>query len=80
MTGGSDLVILIRVALGIVFFLLGLVGLALPVLPGWLFFGLAAILFIPQHRASEWVLARVETRAPRVGGFLRRIGVGRRRV
>lgn len=70
--------IVIRVALGIVFFLLGFVGVALPVLPGWIFFALAALLIVPEHRASQWLLKRVEARSPRFLALLRRLGVHRK--
>ena len=72
--------IVIRVALGIVFFLLGMVGVVVPVLPGWIFFALAAVLFVPEHRASLWVLAKVESRSPGFAEFIRRISGGRRKL
>ncbi|HVT44872.1 MAG TPA: hypothetical protein VMT00_10815 [Thermoanaerobaculia bacterium] len=68
--------IIARMLLGVVFFFVGLAGLVLPILPGWLFLLLAAVMFFPNHRAAEWVLRKSERAVPRSVALLRRIGVG----
>ena len=67
---------ILRVVLGICFLVLGIVGLFLPILQGWLFLLLAAMMFFPRNRYVEKVLLKASTKLPRVVRFLRNIGVG----
>lgn len=67
----------VRFVAGIIFLALGVVGSLLPVLQGWIFFLLAALMFFPNHPRTEKGLARLERRFPRVVGRLRRMGFGR---
>ena len=64
----------IRIALAVLFFLIGLAGLLLPILPGWLFLAFAVLL--PQHRYTRRVVAAVERRSPRMAKALRWVGFG----
>jgi uncharacterized membrane protein YbaN (DUF454 family) len=66
----------LRITLGVVFFLLGIVGSLLPVLQGWMFFVLSAIMFFPNHPHVERALVKAEPKLPRLVGWLRRIGAG----
>lgn len=66
----------LRLALGTIFLILGIVGCFLPILQGWLFLLIAAVLFFPQHRKVESILKKAEPRWPRLVRFMRRIGVG----
>ncbi|HXG59453.1 MAG TPA: hypothetical protein VNL91_10560 [Thermoanaerobaculia bacterium] len=66
----------VRVTLGAVFVVLGIVGSLLPVLQGWLFFLIAALLLFPEHPKAEQFLCRIEPKLPRVARLLRRVGVG----
>lgn len=66
--------LLIRILLGILFTILGVVGVFLPVMQGWVFFLLAFLVLFPQHRLAIKALEKVEPKAPRVVAWLRRIG------
>ena len=68
--------IFLRLILGIVFTLLGIVGSVLPILQGWVFFLLAALVLFPQSRLAVKALEKAEPKLPRVCRWLRRIGVG----
>lgn len=57
-------------------FVLGVVGVILPVMPGWPFFLVSAALFFPRHRLVYPLLEKGESRLPRFVGLLRRLGVG----
>lgn len=70
----------IRISLGVVFALLGVVGSLLPIMQGWVFFLLAVLVLFPQSRFAVRACEKVEPRAPRIVGWLRRIGVGVPRV
>lgn len=72
--------IILRLSLGVVFTLLGVAGVFLPVLQGWMFFLLAAVVFFPESRFADKVLEKAEPKLPKLVGWLRRIGVGTRRV
>ena len=68
--------VVLRLTLGVVFFILGIVGSLLPVLQGWLFFLLSALMFFPNSRFTSKVLVKAEPKMPRVVGWLRRLGIG----
>jgi uncharacterized membrane protein YbaN (DUF454 family) len=56
--------LLIRLALAGVSMLIGVAGLLLPILPGWLFFGVAALLLFPNARLTRRILHKIEKRFP----------------
>jgi uncharacterized membrane protein YbaN (DUF454 family) len=62
---------LLRVLLSIICVMIGIVGLILPVLPGWLFFGFALILIFPDAPMTQRSVARIEARFPSTRRFLR---------
>lgn len=66
----------VRFSLGIVFLILGVVGSLLPVLQGWIFFLLAALMFFPNHPRTEKGLQKFKKRMPRFVAWLRRLGFG----
>lgn len=66
----------LRITLGVVFTILGIIGSLLPVLQGWMFFLLAALLFFPQSRFAVKALQKVEPKMPRLAARLRRWGIG----
>lgn len=66
----------LRLTLGVCFFLLGIVGSLLPVLQGWLFFLLAAVMFFPRSRIVERVMHKADRRTPRIARALRKLGIG----
>ena len=66
----------IRIILGVVFTILGIVGSVLPIMQGWVFFLLAALVLFPQSRFAVKVLGKIEKKAPRIVAWLRRLGVG----
>jgi len=69
----------IRITLGIVFLVLGVIGSLLPVLQGWIFFLLSALVFFPQSRFAVKACDKIEPRMPRLVAFLRRRGIGTHR-
>ncbi|HYS52805.1 MAG TPA: hypothetical protein VER58_03445 [Thermoanaerobaculia bacterium] len=54
----------------------GIAGLLLPILPGWLFFGVAALLLFPETRLAQKFLTRIEHRFPSIGRVMRRLMEG----
>lgn len=66
----------VRIALGIILTILGIVGSLLPVLQGWMFFLLAAVVFFPQSRFAIATLRKAERKMPRFVGWLRKWGIG----
>lgn len=71
-----DLLPVFRISLGILAFLLGIVGAILPVMQGWIFFLISAALFFPRHRYVHTLLEKGEAKVPRFVAWLRRLGVG----
>lgn len=66
----------LRLILGVVFLVLGFIGLLVPVMPQVIFFVLAALMFFPKHRRLNKMLDRGERKMPRPIAWLRRIGIG----
>jgi len=71
-------VLLLRFVLAIVFVFLGIVGSLLPILQGWVFFLLAALVIFPNSRFAEKILSKAEPKVPRVVGWLRKLGLGKK--
>jgi uncharacterized protein len=63
---------LLRHILGWFLLVLGVAGLVLPILPGWLFIALGALLLAPDVPLFGRLVSRVEDRMPRVRTFLAR--------
>lgn len=66
----------VRISLGVVFVILGIIGSLLPILQGWIFFLIAALLLFPRSRFAVKALDKIEPRMPRLVGWFRRIGIG----
>ena len=66
----------IRISLGVVCLVMGVLGAVLPVLQGWLFFALAGAFFFPKHRWVRSGMVRAERHLPRFVAYLRRHGIG----
>lgn len=66
----------VRIAIAALFCLIGLAGLILPILPGWLFFFFAFAVLAPQHRYTKKAVSWIEKRAPRMARALRWMGMG----
>ena len=66
--------LILRLALGIAFIILGIAGSLLPILQGWIFFLLAFLVLFPRTRLAEKILVKAEPKLPRVVGWLRRLG------
>jgi uncharacterized membrane protein YbaN (DUF454 family) len=69
---------LIRLGFGWLFVALGVVGLVMPVLQGWLLIGIGSMLLAPEVPFFARLVTRVERRSPRIRRFLaglrRRLG------
>ncbi|HYI08521.1 MAG TPA: hypothetical protein VEK57_05595 [Thermoanaerobaculia bacterium] len=66
----------LRIFLGIVFLILGVIGSLLPVLQGWLFFLIAALILFPRSRFAVKACDKIQPRMPRLVAWLRRMGIG----
>lgn len=66
----------LRIALGGIFILLGIIGSLLPVLQGWVFFLLAALVLFPQSRFAVAACDKIEPKMPRLVSWLRARGIG----
>jgi hypothetical protein len=70
------MLVVLRISLGIFFFILGIIGLLLPVVPQTIFFLLSVLILFPQSRLAIKALDYIQPRAPRLVQWLHRIGVG----
>ncbi len=71
-----SMLLFLRITLGIVFAILGVIGALLPIMQGWLFFLLAILVLFPKSRFAIKSLDKVEKRMPRMVSRLRRWGIG----
>ncbi len=67
---------ILRITLGIVFFILGIIGSLLPIMQGWIFFLLAALVLFPRSRFAVKACNKIEPKMPRMVARLRRWGIG----
>jgi hypothetical protein len=72
----SGMMLVLRITLGAIFAILGVVGSLLPILPGWAFFFLSALVLFPRSRFAIKAVAKIEPRMPRLVAWLRRVGIG----
>lgn len=66
----------LRISLGVVFSVLGVIGSLLPIMQGWVFFLLAVLVLFPQSRFAIRACEKIEPRMPRLIAWLRRMGIG----
>ena len=66
----------LRIFLGVVFAILGVIGSLLPIMQGWIFFLLSVLVLFPQSKLAIKSLDKVERRMPRMVARLRRMGIG----
>lgn len=66
----------LRLFLGIVFIILGIIGGLLPFLQGWVFMLLAVLVLFPQSRFAVKALDKISPKMPRLVEWLHRIGIG----
>lgn len=71
-----SMIFILRITLGIVFFLLGIIGSLLPIMQGWIFFLLSALVLFPRSRFAIKACDKIETKMPRLVARLRRMGIG----
>ena len=72
----APMILFLRITLGIVFAILGVIGSLLPIMQGWIFFLLAALVLFPQSKFAVKSLDKIERRMPRMVARLRRWGIG----
>ncbi|HEX6098777.1 MAG TPA: hypothetical protein VF432_20850 [Thermoanaerobaculia bacterium] len=70
------MILFLRITLGIVFAILGVIGSLLPIMQGWVFFLLAVLVLFPQSKFAIKSLDKIEKRMPRMVARLRRWGIG----
>lgn len=63
----------IRLTIVAICLLLGVAGLLLPILPGWIFFGVAALILFPDAALAHRAMAAIDKRWPRVARALHRL-------
>ncbi len=72
----APMILALRITLGIIFAILGVVGSLLPIMQGWIFFLLAILVLFPQSKFAIKSLDKIEKRMPRMVARLRRWGIG----
>ena len=72
----APMVLFLRITLGIVFAILGVIGSVLPIMQGWVFFLLSALVLFPQSKFAIKSLDKIEKKMPRLVARLRRWGIG----
>jgi uncharacterized membrane protein YbaN (DUF454 family) len=68
--------LILRITLGLVFAILGVIGSVLPIMQGWVFFLLSALVLFPKSRFAVKAVQKAENRMPRLVSRLRRWGIG----
>jgi O-antigen ligase len=71
-----SMILFLRITLGIVFAILGVIGSLLPIMQGWIFFLLAVLVLFPQSSFAVKSCDKIERKMPRLVARLRRWGIG----
>jgi hypothetical protein len=71
-----SMLFILRITLGIVFFILGIIGSLLPIMQGWIFFLLSALVLFPRSSFAVKACQKIEPKMPRLVTRLRRWGIG----
>lgn len=66
----------VRITLGVIFLILGVIGSLLPILQGWIFFVLALLMFFPEHPKATQFVQKIDRKYPKIAMWLTRMGVG----
>ena len=66
----------LRITLGIIFLILGVIGGFVPIMQGWIFILLGILVLFPESKFAVKALDKVEPKMPRMVAFLRRRGIG----
>lgn len=66
---------IIRITLGVLCTIAGVIGLLLPVVPQTIFFVLAVVLLFPEHHRVQSILRKYGPRYPRLMKMLERLGI-----
>ena len=66
----------LRIALGITFAVLGVIGSLLPIMQGWIFFLLAVLVLFPKSKFAIGACDKIEPKMPRLVRWLRARGIG----
>jgi uncharacterized membrane protein YbaN (DUF454 family) len=72
----TPMLLFLRLALGILFAILGVIGSILPIMQGWIFFLLAVLVLFPRSRFAVKACDKIEPKMPRMVAWLRRRGIG----
>lgn len=72
----APMLLILRITLGIIFAILGVIGSILPIMQGWIFFLLAALVLFPRSRFAIKACDKIEPKMPRFIAWLRRRGIG----
>lgn len=72
----APMILFLRITLGIIFAILGVIGSLLPIMQGWIFFLLSILVLFPQSRFAVKSLDKIEKKMPRMVARLRRWGIG----
>ena len=70
------MIVIVRIIVAAICAAVGVAGLLLPILPGWLFFLVAWAVLLPRHRWTKKAVVTLEQRAPRMAEWARKIGIG----
>lgn len=62
-------------SLGIVFLILGIIGLMLPIVPQTVFLVLAAVLLFPSHPKVQKLIGKIEKKYPRIHSWIHKLGI-----
>jgi len=72
----APMILALRITLGIIFIILGIIGGFVPIMQGWIFMLLAVLVLFPQSKFAIKSLDKIEKKMPRAVAWLRRIGIG----
>lgn len=70
------MLVALRITLGILCLILGVIGSVLPIMQGWIFFLLGGLLLFPKSKFAIKALDKIEPKFPGLVRWLHKVGVG----
>ncbi len=72
----APIAVALRITLGVIFIILGIIGGFVPIMQGWIFMLLAVLVLFPRSKFAIKAVDKIEKKMPKLVAWLHRLGIG----